>query len=98
MVSSKKQVPLGLETISVTHLTRESIHQEQTWDGDGVGSHADDGYVEDCKPHDPNDTMWIESRPVSVHYEEADVGVVGVPLTPPLPVVWRPDGRHDGWI
>lgn len=102
MVSSQKQVPLGLETISVTHLTRESVHEEQARGGDGAGSHGDDQCVEECKPHAPNDTMWIDSRPGSVHCEEADVGLVGVPLPPslppPPPVVWRPDVRHDGWI
>ncbi|KAK0745534.1 hypothetical protein B0T18DRAFT_325636 [Schizothecium vesticola] len=104
MFSSKKQVPLGLETISVTHLTRESIHQQQGRDGNGVGSHGDEECGEEYKPHDTNDTMWIESRPVSVHCEEANVGFVWVPLSPPPlpppppPIVWRPDGRHDGWI
>lgn len=72
MVSSQKQVPLGLETISVTRLTRESVHVEQGGDGD----------VKEYKPNDPNDTMWIESRPASVLCEEADAGLVGVPLSP----------------
>lgn len=104
MVSSQKQVPLGLETISVTYLAREGVHMEQGGDGDGVGSHGDDGHVKEYKPNDPNDTMWIESRPASVLCEEADAGLVGVPLSPtlplppPLPVAWRPDVRNDGWI
>ncbi|KAK1829588.1 hypothetical protein QBC39DRAFT_356480 [Podospora conica] len=98
MVSSQKQVPLGLETISVTHLTRQSIHQEQDWGQGGVGSHDVEGCMEEYKPHDSNDTMWIESRPVSVHSEGVEVGIVDVPLPPPLPIVWRPDRSYDGWI
>ena len=100
VLSSIKQVPLGLETISVAHLTRESVHKEQSRGGDRVESHDDD----ECVWQDPNDTIWIESRPVSVHCEEADVELAVVPLSPPPlpppppPIVWRPNGRHDGWI